>query len=131
MEAKRVISVRYAYQNPEDHQDSGAIIQFMPPSRSSIQGTNQKSRTSPSNLGRSLSFLFLDHPQWIQAIWTKITLIWALGPPVIPEHLGPGARFFLGDSNSPHKAYGPWAIRTKNLRNSKFAIDVVGTQIDT
>ncbi|MBW0554397.1 hypothetical protein O181_094112 [Austropuccinia psidii MF-1] len=47
------------------------IIPFIP---------NQQARTYPSTLGRSLFFMFLDHPQWVQAIWS-------LGPPETPERL--------------------------------------------
>ncbi|MBW0592305.1 hypothetical protein O181_132020 [Austropuccinia psidii MF-1] len=96
MEEKRVISVILRYHNPEDCQDSWAIIPFTAPSRSSIWGLNtvlghnQKTRTSPSALGSSPFFRVLDHPQWIQEIWAKIILIFSLGPPGTLERLGPG-----------------------------------------
>ncbi|MBW0531436.1 hypothetical protein O181_071151 [Austropuccinia psidii MF-1] len=70
---------------PECHQGSGAITAFTTPSRFLMWGPNQQSRTSPSALEMSLSWMVLEHSQWVRkAHFSPLDThkIWTQGTPI-------------------------------------------------
>ncbi|MBW0477066.1 hypothetical protein O181_016781 [Austropuccinia psidii MF-1] len=97
----------------------------MAPSGSSIWGLNQQARTSPSALGMSLFFIVLDHPKWVQAIWSNVTSFCPMDPLGPQKNWAHGAKLVLRDSNSPYEprtaAYRPWT--SKILKWEKIPVN--------